>query len=81
MHKSRLGEYQYHLCQKCWHTTKPENTDDETCECRVCRGTAERMVVRPISIDPQGIFKCGGKDSLSTWEEIYHRPKPGQAGF
>lgn len=27
------------------------------------------------------IKKCGGKDKLSKWEEILHRPKCGAKGF
>ncbi|AUR85168.1 hypothetical protein NVP1077O_04 [Vibrio phage 1.077.O._10N.261.45.A10] len=75
MHNDRLGDYHYHLCHKCWRTTVPEDTDVEACPCSHCNETAVRKVIRPVTVDPQGIFKCGGKDSLSTWEEIKHRPR------
>ncbi len=40
-------------------------------DCKVC-GTRNGLKFHPI-FNTQGIFKCGGKNALSRWEEIYHR--------
>lgn len=79
--KNRIGDYDCHLCKKCWHTTQVEDTDQATAPCAHCGSVAERKVIAPVTIDPQGLFKCGGKNSLSKWEEIKHRPPPGAKSF
>lgn len=72
-----LEEYRGHICSKCWYSHTPVDTSVATSECPECGTLAERKVSAPILIDPQGIFKCGGKDTLSKWEEINNRPRGG----
>lgn len=72
-----LNDYRGHICPKCWRSHAPTDTDVATSPCPKCGTDAVRKVATPVTIDPQGIFKCGGKDSLSTWEEIKHRPRAG----
>ncbi len=72
-----LDDYREHVCPKCWNSHTPADTSVATSPCHKCGTPAVRKVTAPVRIDPQGIFKCGGKDTLSVWEEIKHRPRSG----
>lgn len=77
---NEIGSYWQHLCKTCWRPTEVEDTGLPEVECVHCGKTAVRKVVVAIDTDPQGLCRCGGKDSLSKWEEIKHRPR-GSKGF
>lgn len=79
---NKVGEYDCHLCKKCWKTTIPENTDLETVPCQYCTSNMERKVVVSLAgFTADSFLRCGGKDALSKWEEIKHRPPVGAKGF
>lgn len=72
MSKQFKNEY---YCSKCYHT-EPHDTVDKSYETQ-CPSCVEG-IMRPnykLDVSPMSINRCGGKESLSTWEEILHRPR------
>lgn len=66
------GEY---YCPSCFHTEKHEEKSlDHRVECPTC-GAAKLKPSHYVTVIGQCIKRCGGKDKLSKWEEILHRPR------
>ena len=69
-----------YYCASCGHTEQVEQTmrngEVRYWQYHDCSNCGEKygMVIVP-EFNGQAICKCGGKDSLSVWEEILHRPK------
>ena len=67
-------------CEHCQHTVDvPEGKNGGSLAEKMyvdCPECVTRVGMRKVGkFDTVCIKRCGGKDSLSKWEEIFHRPK------
>ncbi|MCK5644875.1 MAG: hypothetical protein KAJ19_29010 [Gammaproteobacteria bacterium] len=69
-----------YICEHCKHTVefpKGKNGGSEAGKMyQDCAACNTKVGMRKVcKFDSVSIFRCGGKDSLSKWEEIFHRPR------
>lgn len=84
--RKSLLKVQRATCLSCFRNSPKQELEDAYEA--VCPHCSKLMLpVAHIETDDEHVYKsicikkCGGKDSLSKWEEIFHRPKSGMKGF
>lgn len=74
MSKQYNGEY---YCPACFHTqAHAEEAESHETWCPSC-GNGVMRASYLLEVNPMAISRCGGKNTLSTWEEIKNRPRGG----